>query len=89
MWQLIASVGHTEGTAGIAGVLKACLAMKNGIMPPNLLFKKLAPALEPFYKNLEVVASPRVWPEPSSGQCRRASVNSFGKYPGLVRRARN
>lgn len=58
-------IGHTEGTAGLAGLLKASLAVQHGIIPPNLLFNKLHPTIEPFYSNLEVLTS-------------RASVNSFG-----------
>lgn len=45
-------VGHTEGTVGIAGVMKAYLALKNATLPPNLLFESLNPEIEPFYGNL-------------------------------------
>ena len=68
-------IGHTEGTAGIAGLMKAALALQNRLIPPNLLFNKLNPAIEPFYKGLEVPVKARVWPE---GGPLRASVNSFG-----------
>jgi hybrid polyketide synthase/nonribosomal peptide synthetase ACE1 len=42
-------IGHTEGTAGIAGLLKASLAVQHGIIPPNMLFNTLCPDVEPFY----------------------------------------
>lgn len=71
-------LGHTEGTAGIAGVLKASLAIQNACIPPNLLFDSLSPAVAPFYRNLEIVREARPWPVLPEGMPRRASVNSFG-----------
>jgi len=71
-------IGHTEGTAGIAGILKAALAVKHGIVPPNLLFNKLNPALEPFTKFLRIPVACEPWPAVPEGQPRRASINSFG-----------
>ena len=70
-------VGHSEGAAGIAAaLLEACLAIKHGVIPPNLHFDKLNPNLEPFYDRLEVPTQPILWP--ATGALRRASVNSFG-----------
>lgn len=71
-------IGHSEGTAGIAGLLKASLAVQHGVIPPNMLFDTLSPAVEPFYTNLEIPTSPRPWPNLPTGCPRRASVNSFG-----------
>ncbi|KAK4119459.1 putative polyketide synthase [Parathielavia appendiculata] len=71
-------IGHTEGTAGIAGILKATLAIRHGTVPPNLLFNRLNPALEPFTKFLRIPTACEPWPEVPEGQPRRASVNSFG-----------
>lgn len=72
-------VGHTEGTAGLAGLLKASLALQAGQVPPNLLFDSLSPKVAPFYGNLEIVTGECVpWPAIARGAARRASVNSFG-----------
>ena len=71
-------IGHTEGTAGLAGLLKASLAIQNGIIPPNMLFDTLSPAVAPFYSNLKIATSAKSWPDLPSGVPRRASVNSFG-----------
>ncbi|TVY50432.1 Polyketide synthase-nonribosomal peptide synthetase [Lachnellula cervina] len=71
-------VGHTEGTAGIAGVIKASLALQHGVIPQNLHFNQLNPAIEPFYKHLQVPTAATPWPSVPQGQPRRASVNSFG-----------
>ncbi|KAH8880972.1 beta-ketoacyl synthase domain-containing protein [Thozetella sp. PMI_491] len=72
-------LGHTEGAAGIAGLLKASLALQNALIPPNLLFDKLNPRISPFYHNLHIPTAAGVkWPEIPVGAPRRASVNSFG-----------
>ncbi|KAJ0315623.1 hypothetical protein COL5a_011935 [Colletotrichum fioriniae] len=71
-------VGHTEGTAGVAGLIKTTLALREGIVPPNLLFNRLNPALEPFVDHLRIPTSCEPWPEVLEGGVRRASVNSFG-----------
>ncbi|KAG5745013.1 hypothetical protein H9Q70_012287 [Fusarium xylarioides] len=70
--------GHTEGTAGIAAILKASLALQHAFIPPNLLFDNLNPNVAPFYENLEILKKARPWPTVDPGQPRRASVNSFG-----------
>lgn len=71
-------LGHTEGTAGVAAVLKAKLALQNSTIPPNLLFNSLNPSVAPFYDNLEIAKTAQSWPKLDSSQPRRASVNSFG-----------
>ncbi|TVY48035.1 Polyketide synthase-nonribosomal peptide synthetase [Lachnellula occidentalis] len=70
-------LGHTEGTAGIAAVLRASLAIQNSKIPPNLLFESLSPAVAPFYENLEIPKVTHAWPKNLEGP-KRASVNSFG-----------
>ncbi|KAF9693252.1 hypothetical protein EKO04_008946 [Ascochyta lentis] len=71
-------IGHTEGAAGLAGMIRASLALKNGVIPPNLLFENLAPAVKPFFGNLEIATKAKSWPALEQGCSRRASVNSFG-----------
>jgi acyl transferase domain-containing protein len=71
-------IGHTEGTAGIAGLLKASLALQHSTIPPNLLFENLSPRVEPFYKDLRILTAAQQWPRLEQSGPRRASVNSFG-----------
>lgn len=71
-------IGHTEGTAGLASLIGASLAVQNGIIPPNMHFNNLSDKVAPFYHNLEVPTAAKCWPAVSPGQPRRASVNSFG-----------
>lgn len=71
-------IGHTEATAGLAGLIKASLALKHSVIPPNMLFGSLNPKVAPFYSGLCVPLDPLPWPRVPPGQPRRASVNSFG-----------
>ena len=70
-------LGHTEGTAGVAAILKASLALQHACIPPNLLFENLSDRVAPFYKNVEILQTAKQWPDVLGGT-RRASVNSFG-----------
>ncbi|KAI1260823.1 beta-ketoacyl synthase domain-containing protein [Xylariaceae sp. FL1019] len=71
-------IGHTESSAGLAGILKVIACMKHGQITPNLHFKTLNPQVVPYYTNLRVPTAIVPWPDPPPGQPRRASVNSFG-----------
>lgn len=70
-------IGHTEGCAGIAGVLKVALALKNKTIPPNQHFHNLNPSVAVSYKNLCIPTAPIPWVA-DRGHVLRASVNSFG-----------
>ncbi|KAL5365797.1 hypothetical protein BJX96DRAFT_169398 [Aspergillus floccosus] len=71
-------IGHAEGTAGLAGLIKASQCIQHGIIPPNLLFNRLNPALEPYARQLRVPVDTVSWPSLPQGVPRRISVNSFG-----------
>lgn len=72
-----AYIGHTEGAAGIAGIIKVILSMKHKEIPAMPNFKELNPILDfkdsPLYINTEV----QKW-ETSKNIPRRAGVSSFG-----------
>ena len=72
------NVGHTIETAGMAGLLKTILSMKNGIVPPAPNVHRLNPKIDwdnsPFFVPLQ----PIDWPRHPDGHARRAAVNSFG-----------
>ena len=71
-------IGHTKSTAGVAGLLKAVLALHHKILPPTLHVKtpngQLREPGSPFFVNTE----PRPWIQPADGSPRRAGVSSFG-----------
>jgi aspyridone synthetase (hybrid polyketide synthase/nonribosomal peptide synthetase) len=56
-------IGHLEGCAGIAGVLKAVLAIKNRTIPPNMHFHEPNPEVIPFCDRLEIPTAPIPWPD--------------------------
>jgi acyl transferase domain-containing protein len=71
-------LGHTEGTAGIAALLKVTKAIQNNTVPPNLWFQQLNPKLEPFYGSVQIPTQAKAWPSVSDGKPKRASINNFG-----------
>ncbi|KAF2747789.1 ketoacyl-synt-domain-containing protein [Sporormia fimetaria CBS 119925] len=71
-------IGHTEATAGLAGLLRATLAVRYGMIPPNLLYERLNPDVSPFVEHLQLVSAVNPWPTVPANCPRRASINSFG-----------
>ncbi|KAJ0385182.1 hypothetical protein COL922a_006852 [Colletotrichum nupharicola] len=71
-------IGHTEGTAGLAAIIKASQALQSGTLPPNRLFNRLNPKIEPYYSNLKILTAAQPWPRLPETSTRRVSVNSFG-----------
>ncbi|CAN8104139.1 unnamed protein product [Discula destructiva] len=71
-------IGHTEGAAGLAGLLKVVQSLDKGAIIPNLHLESINPQVLPFCNKLDIVTDPTVWPEPAPGHPRRGSVNSFG-----------
>ena len=67
--------GHLEGAAGIAGFIKAALAVQRGQIPPSLHFSRWNPAIDAAPTRFFIPAEPVSWP--SAGP-RRAAVSSFG-----------
>jgi phthiocerol/phenolphthiocerol synthesis type-I polyketide synthase E len=71
------NVGHLDAAAGIAGLLKAVLALQHREIPPSLHFTQPNPAIDfaagPFYVNARLAE----WKE-DPGTPRRAAVSSFG-----------
>jgi acyl transferase domain-containing protein len=69
------NIGHLEGAAGLAGLIKSILVLENGQIPATLHFRHPNPRI-PFSAWRIKVASESV-PWPAQGY-RRVSVNSFG-----------
>lgn len=71
------NVGHLLAAAGVAGAIKAMLALEHGELPPSIHFERqnehLALAGSPFH--VQTVRAP--WPVPA-GVPRRAAVSAFG-----------
>lgn len=71
------NIGHTEAAAGIAGLIKAVLAVSHGRIPPNLNFITPNPDIEFDSLGIHVPTAEISWQtEPAAP--RIAAVNSFG-----------
>ncbi len=73
------NIGHLDAAAGVAGFIKAVLALKHRQIPPSLHFKTPNPKIDfdtgPFYVNTRL----RDWEKPEgSAFPRRAGVSSLG-----------
>lgn len=74
------NIGHLEGAAGVAGLVKAILAVQRGEIPPSRLDTP-TPAVDWAAAGLRVADRPTPWPE--AAHPRRAAVSAFG-YGGTV-----
>ncbi|MEV6278023.1 type I polyketide synthase [Nocardia sp. NPDC051832] len=70
------NIGHTEGAAGVVGLIKAALCVREGFIPRSLNFQTPNPAIPWADINVEVAARARPWP--AANGPRRAGVSSFG-----------
>lgn len=68
------NIGHTGGAAGIAGLLKAVLAIENAVIPPSLNYVGAAIDLDSLGLRVDTALTP--WPV--ADEPRRAGVSSFG-----------
>ncbi|TDT30094.1 type I polyketide synthase [Naumannella halotolerans] len=72
------NIGHMEAAAGVAGLIKTSLALRNKTIPPHLHLTDPNPDV-PFEEyNLLVPTQGMEWPQPKNGGVRIAGVNSFG-----------
>ncbi|MFI6774047.1 SDR family NAD(P)-dependent oxidoreductase [Nocardia sp. NPDC050412] len=70
------NIGHLESASGIAGFIKAVLALQHGVIPPNLHFQQWNPKISPDGTRFFVPTEPTEWPV--DAPTRLAAVSSFG-----------
>ncbi|MFI9619692.1 amino acid adenylation domain-containing protein [[Kitasatospora] papulosa] len=70
------NIGHTESAAGIAGLIKTVLSLKNRTIPPHINLENLNPAIDKAALPYEIPTRPTEWPDHEGPA--RAGVNSFG-----------
>lgn len=70
------NIGHTEAAAGVAGLIKAALALKHREIPPVLHFEEPNPAIP--WQDLPLVVQRESSPWPTNGGPALAGVSSFG-----------
>jgi len=69
------NLGHTEGAAGVASLIKVVLCLEKGTLVPNAGFKNLNPKIRLDDWRIRLSDKTMPWPDHLP---QRASINSFG-----------
>ncbi|MFI0735446.1 beta-ketoacyl synthase N-terminal-like domain-containing protein [Streptomyces sp. NPDC021225] len=69
-------IGHTMPAAGVAGLVKAALALHHGLLPPTLHCDDPHPSLAA--TRFRTIATAEPWETGPGAGVRRAAVNAFG-----------
>jgi hybrid polyketide synthase/nonribosomal peptide synthetase FtdB len=70
------NIGHTEAAAGMAGLIKVVMAMKNKAIPPHLHLTQINPKIDLKSVPYKIPTTLVEWPEHQGPML--AGVNSFG-----------
>lgn len=68
------NIGHADSAAGVASLIKAAVALREGVIPATLNYRRPNPNID--YSRLEITSEARQWP--ASRTPRRAAVNGLG-----------
>ncbi|MDY0055094.1 MAG: beta-ketoacyl synthase N-terminal-like domain-containing protein [Methyloversatilis sp.] len=68
------NIGHLDAAAGVAGLIKAACAVRDGVIPASLHFRTPNPHIDFARTPFRVAAERHAWTAP----LRRAGVSSFG-----------
>ncbi|MFE2156180.1 type I polyketide synthase, partial [Streptomyces lavendulae] len=73
---LKSNLGHAQAAAGVGGVIKMVMAMREGVLPRTLHAAEPTPLVDWSAGAVRLLDEARAWPE--AGRPRRAGVSSFG-----------
>ncbi|MDH6537731.1 type I polyketide synthase [Streptomyces sp. SPB4] len=73
---LKSNLGHAQAAAGVGGVIKMVMAMREGVLPRTLHAAEPTPLVDWSAGAVRLLDEARPWPE--AGRPRRAGVSSFG-----------
>lgn len=70
------NIGHLDTAAGVAALIKVCLALRHGLLPASLHFERPNRHFDLARMPFEVLSRSRPWP--AGPRVRRAAIHSLG-----------